>query len=368
MNNVKFTDFPLDTIQTYLEENKIKLIDMGLGLDRYEISKSLTNSLNRMLMGNKTKLSDIYDYMMNNFDDVSNKIKLIEDKVRYFNSYEKFQYFVEPEKILYVVFFKQIIYIKKLIDEINNYVNSNINLVFIYSYLISKLYNEPNNITSNYIFIISKIISDDTFLSNYDDKFKKIISLEIINKVFAIIKIIYSADTDFVKLLTDLENKKMEAYKKNNTVDYSDSYKELEKEAKNIKGGDVNIYDIETNFQKTRDFMFVQKRKIDITLLYNIDNFNLIFQDGLSIELWFGYNLFVYKRFEFAFDEYMGKINEMLNSKGYKQIYMLSLNYLNDMNSPDAGIIPIKGGNNTTIDYYLKYIKYKNKYLKLKKI
>ena len=363
----KITDLQLDSIPTYLKDNKEKIINMGLTLDRYEISKSLTISLNRMLMGINTNLVDVYDFIMDNFDNVSNKIKLIEDKIKYFNSEQKFEYFIDLEKILYIVFYKQIVYIKKLIDDIYNYINSNINLVFIYSYLISKLYNEPNNISYNYIFIINKIISDTSFLSNYDIKLKKFLCPKIIDKIFFIIKIIYSADTDFIKLLTNLENKKMEEYKKNNSIDYSDSYKELEKEAKNIKGGTINIYDIENNYQKTRDFMFVQKRKINIDVLYNVDNFNLIFQNDISIELWFGYNLFIYKRFEFNFEEYQTKINEMLKSKGYEHIYILNLNYLNDIDIPDAGIIPIIGGNNINMEYYTKYIKYKNKYLKFKK-
>lgn len=365
-NNIK--DFQLDTIPTYLKDNMDKLINMRLSLDRYEISKSLTISLNRMLIGNKTKFIDIYDLMINNFDDISKKIKIIEDKIKDFNSQQKYEYFIDPEKILFIVFYKQIEYIKKLIEDIYDYLNSNINLVFIYSYLISKLYNEPYTISSNYIFIMKKSIQDTSFLSNYDDRLKKFLSPEIIDKIFDMINIIYSTDDDYIKLFNDLENKKMEEYKKNNSVDYSDSYKELEKKAKNIKGG--NIYDIENNFQKTRDFMFVQKRKINISQLYTIDNFNLIFKNYISIELWFGYNLFIYKRFEFNFEEYQNKINELLKSKGFDQIYLLNLNYLNDIDSPDAGILPIIGGSNVinTDKYFIKYIKYKNKYFKLKNL
>lgn len=370
---VNTKDFQLDIISTYLKDNKDKLINMGLSLDRYEISKSLTISLNRMIMGNKTKLIDVYDLITNNFDDISKKIKLIEEKIKYFNSQQKYEYFIDPEKILFVVFYKQIVYIKKLINNIYDYLNSNINLVFIYSYMISKLYNEPYTISSNYIFIIKKIIQDTSFLSNYDDSLKKLLSPEIIDKIFDMINVIYNVDDDFIKLFNELENKKMEEYKKNNSIDYSDSYKEIEREAKNIKGGgNAKIYDIENNFQKTRDYMFVQKRKINIEQLYNVDNFNLIFQNGISIELWFGYNLFIYKRFDFNFEEYQIKINELLKSKGYQQIYLLNLNYLNDIDTPDAGIIPIIGGtssNNTYYNkYYIKYIKYKNKYLKLKNL
>lgn len=370
----KFSDFSIDTIPIYLKDTKEKLINMGIPLDRYEISKSLTISLNRMLMGDKTELINVYDSMMKNFDEIGNKIKSIEEKIEKFNSEQKFEYFIDPEKILYIVFFKQIVYVKTLITDIQDYINSNINLVFIYSYLISKLYNEPNKVSSNYIFILNKIIADTTFLSNYDDKLKKLIAPEIIDKIFTIIKIIYNADIDFIKLLEEFENKKLEEYKKNNSIDYSDSYKEIEKEAKNIKGGMVDIYNIEDNFQKTRNFMFVQKRIINIQELYNPDTLDIIFQNGISIELWFGYNLFIYKRFEFNFDEYQSNVNGIIKAKGLEQNYLLSLNYLNDINAPDAGILPMTGGNTTTlnklnslnINYYSKYIKYKNKYLKLK--
>ena len=370
----KFSDFSIDTIPIYLKDTKEKLINMGIPLDRYEISKSLTISLNRMLMGDKTELINVYDSMMKNFDEIGNKIKSIEEKIEKFNSEQKFEYFIDPEKILYIVFFKQIVYVKTLITDIQDYINSNINLVFIYSYLISKLYNEPNKVSSNYIFILNKIIADTTFLSNYDEKLKKLIAPEIIDKIFTIIKIIYNADIDFIKLLEEFENKKLEEYKKNNSIDYSDSYKEIEKEAKNIKGGMVDIYNIEDNFQKTRNFMFVQKRIINIQELYNQDTLDIIFQNGISIELWFGYNLFIYKRFEFNFDEYQSNVNGIVKAKGLEQNYLLSLNYLNDINAPDAGILPMTGGNTHTlnksnslnINYYSKYIKYKNKYLKLK--
>lgn len=367
----KFTDFSIDNIPTYLKDTKEKLINMGISLDRYEISKSLTISLNRMLIGYKTELIDVYDSMVHNFDDIGKKVKSIEEKIKNFNSEQKFEYFIDPERILYIVFYKQIVYVRKLISDIYDYINSNINLVFVYSYLISKLYNEPDKVSSNYIFILNKIISDTSFLSNYDDRLKKFISPEIIDKIFSMIKIIFNADIDFVKLLEELENKKMEEYKKNNSVDYSDSYKEIQQEAKNIKGGMVDIYNIEDNFQKTRNFMLVQKRIINIQELYNPNNLETIFQNGISIELWFGYNLFIYKRFEFNFDEYQSNVNGLVKAKGLEQNYLLSLNYLNDIDAPDAGILPITGGSISTFNklnknYYSKYIKYKNKYLKLK--
>lgn len=379
MSEIEFTDFQLDSIPTFLKANKEKIINMDLTLDRYEVSKSLTISLNRMLMGDKTKLSDIYNSMINNFEDTKIKIKLIEDKIKYFNSEQKFEYFVDGEKILYLVFYKQIQEVRKIIRDIHDYLESNINLVFIYSYLISKLYiNKPNDIVVNYIFIINKIIQDISSKSIYDEELKKFLNPQIIDKIFIIIQIIYNADIDFIKLLSDLDNEKINAYKKRNSIDYSNTYKELEKEVKSMKGGDINISDIEIKFQKKKDYILMQKRKIDINILTDNNNLNMILQNCISIELWFGYNLFIYKRFEFNFEEYKTKINKLLDSKEFEPIYHLGLNFINDIDAPDAGILlmtdtntlPIVGGYRLykdTNNYYTKYIKYKHKYIQFKK-
>ena len=111
----------------------------------------------------------------------------------------------------------------------------------------------------------------------------------------------------------------------------------------------------------------IQKRNIIIGNLYNVDNVNLLLKDYISIELWFGYNLFIYKRFNYDFKEYQTKINDIINLNGLNNIYLLNLDYLNDIDAPDAGMLlpSIIGGNINNI-YYTKYIKYKNKYLKLK--
>ena len=252
MNKNEIIEFSIDNIPKYLNDNKNKLIKMNLSLDRYEISKSLTISLNRSLMGTKTKLSDVYDLMINNFEDVSAKVNNIEQKIKEFNLEQKYSYFVDPEDVLFLVFFKQILYIQNLISDIHMYINSNINLVFIYSFLISKLYNDPEKVSSNYVFIIEKIINNHNFISNFDDRLKEFFNNKTIDKIFLIIKIIYDSDHDFGKLLIDIHNEKMEEFKKNNATDISDSYKEIEQEAKNIKGGSINIYELEQKYEKKK--------------------------------------------------------------------------------------------------------------------
>ena len=47
----EFTEFTIDNISKYLTYNKNILVGMNLGLNSYEISKSLTGSLNRSLIG-----------------------------------------------------------------------------------------------------------------------------------------------------------------------------------------------------------------------------------------------------------------------------------------------------------------------------
>lgn len=375
MEEHKIDNFKIDSIPNYLNQNKKKLIDMSIPLDRYEISNSLTISLGRMLMGNKTKLSDLYDDMVSNYEEYEKKIKLIEDNIFKFNSEQKSEYFIDIEKIIYLVFFKQIVYVRKVLEEVDDYIDSNINLVFIYSYLISKLYNDPINITSNYIFIIERIIIGSSFKTNHSIEFSNIINLEILEKIFLMIKMIYNSDFEFSKLVKEFDENKMEEYKKNNQIDYSDSIKELENEARDIKGGGVDMYKIEENFKKKKNFLLIQKRKINIDDLFSSDEINKIIDGNLSLEMWFGFNLFIYKRFDFDFEEYKNKINKYLETKGFETKYYVNLNYLNDIEIPDAGIVLVGGNNinfikNNITDkiYYLKYIKYKNKYLKLKKI
>lgn len=370
MNKIEKTEFTIDNIPKYLNDNLNKLISMDLSLDIHEISKSLTTSLNRSLMGTKTKLSDVYDLMINNFEQITGTVNTIEQKIKEFNSEKKFEYFVDPENILYVVFYKQIVYVQTIISEIYNYINSNINLVFIHSFLLSKLYNEPDNVASNYIFIIQKIINDSNFTTKYDVRLKEFLNDNDIKKIFFMIKIIYNSDEEFEKLLLDIRNEKIEEYKKNNKVDYSDSYKEIEQEIKNIKGGNIDIYELEKKFEKKKNYLMIQKRNIVINNLYNGDNVNIILKDPqISIELWYGYNLFVYKRFNFDFKEYQSKINEIINSNGLDNMYLLNLDFLNDIDAPDAGMLlpSMIGGNNKKNIYYEKYIKYKTKYLNLKK-
>lgn len=382
MNKNEIIEFSIENIDKFLNENKNILVNMNLSLDSHEISKSLTGSLNRSLMGNKTKLSEVYDYISNNFDEISSKVKTIEDKIKEFNNQQKSGYFIDPDNILLLVFFKQFVYIKKLILEISAAISTHINLIFIYTYLISKLYDQPH-ITSNYIFIIQKMIKEENFdrdycgvFKNFDkdycNEFKNFIGENNINKINFIIQNIYQSDTSFEKLVEELKNKKIEEYIKINIVDHSDSEEKIKSEYKNIKGGESDsdkFYNIEQKYIIEKNYILVTKRDIDISILYTEDFLNFILKDSISVELWFGYNLFIYKRFNFNFNDYQTKINEFIKNK-LDNIYLLNVDYLKDLDVPDAGILlpsMIGGFDNKNKYYRDKYLKYKNKYLALKK-
>ena len=417
----ELNDIEIETLQKipfYLNTTKSIIIKMNQFVDSYEISKSLTASLNRILIGRYTQLNEVYDSIMENYDSISEKIIIIEDKINEFNnSEENKKYFIDPENIRYLVFFKQIVYIKNLILEIDKFIELDINLVFTYSYIISKLYNEPSKVSSNYIYILQKMTDvdekkkeDHKLSENYDKLVKYFISKDVIDKIYVMIKKIYESDSGFQELLKEYSEKKMQEYKKNNVVEMSESLKQIEKEIeediknkeknKSKKESDkkesdkkesdnnltifANMNELEKSYKKKIDNLFFKiKRNIVIENLCNSEYVNSIFDENRK-ELWFGYNLFIYKRFNFDFLNYSKIINSIIGSNVDD---ILKLNYLEDLNAPDAGILKknntdgseiivskgndaLFGGSQKYLNdkYYLKYIKYKNKYLNLKNI
>ena len=341
------------------------------------------------------------DSLLNNFEEITNKQTIIENQIKQFNTEQKFNYFIDIDNIIILVFYKQFIYIKKLILQIENAIKSNINLVFINFFLISKLYDEPEKVSSNYIYILRKMLENSK--SNYDisnehsSRLKDFLNINSLDIISNIINVIFKLDVDFQKIIDELKNEKIEEYKKINIVEYSDSYKEIESEFKNefknepsnkSEGNDkpqdppIEIFNkIEKKYEKKKNYILLQKRNIQIESLLNADNIDLILNSSTTIELWHSFNLFIYKRFNFDFNIYSGKINDLINQKQFDLIYLINLDFINDLDIPDASLtlpgslIPsIFGGslldstniNNETDSYYSKYIKYKQKYIKLK--
>lgn len=373
MDNNEFTEFTIENIFKFLTHNKNLLVGMNLDLDSHEISKSLTVSLNRFIIGTKTKLSDLYESIINNFDEITDKINIIENNINKFNIEQKLGYYIDIDNIIILNFYKQLIFIQKLISEINNFINSNINLVYVNFYLLSKLYDEPNKISFNYIYILKKNINSPNFDNKYNNKLKEFLNFKNLDIIFNIIKIIYNSDNDFSKLFENLKKEKMEEYKKNNIIEHSDSYNEIKNNFKKMYGGinlESDVFNkIEQQYIQKKNYIFLQKRNINIENLLNIDNINLFLNDTISIDLWHAYNLFIYKRFNFDFNDYQIKINDIIKQKQFDKIYLLNLDYLNDLDVPDAGLDLqgiIGGSVNLNNLYQSKYLKYKKKYIKLK--
>ncbi len=370
-------DFIIDNIPEYLKSSIKEYINMDINLDRYQISKSLTFSLNRKLLGDKKDISQIYDWIISDFDKKTNYITEIEKKINDFNSssYNNFTYFIDPQKIAIIVLFKQILFIDELVQNIQKYIKLDYNLVFIYAYLISKLYDTPE-ISTSYIFIINKKLSNST-TTDYSNKseFNVLLEKKNLDKIFLIINLVNDSDTKYTEFLNKINQQFLKKYKDEySIIDESDSLKEIKNKYK-LSGGTVDFNKIENDFFKEKQALILLKRDIDISKLLNLDNFEKIFFNGISLELWFGYNLFLYKRFNFDLKQYIDKINQFIESNNIELSYKLNLNFMNDVDIPEVGFIPthsnnIIGGNFTNHkqdNYKFKYLKYKNKYLNLKK-
>lgn len=403
INSLDITNFPINNIAESLDYKLSLIINMSLKLDRYEISKALTFSLNKSISGNKTKLSDIYIDIVNNFDKATENVNLIIEQIDKFNTSKSFNYFVDCENIKYILFYKHIVYVRKLINDLILYINSNINLVYIYAFILNKLYSDSFNIISDYLYILDKIISEDDLNLTNKNILLQLLNPEIINTIKFILENIYNSDPSLIKLLEDYEKNKLNEYKKNNSVDFSDEIININQEHRKLnknnsfdnlnnynnkkKTEGIKINNLEFEYDKKKKYLLVNKRDILIDNISSEDFLTkILINNKITIEFWQGFNLFLYKNFNYKFDDYKKKINDFINSNKLDSFYFIELDYLNDLNIPDVGIaLNIKnidenliGGcpniiNNNILSEYnsyhiykLKYFKYKNKYLKLK--
>jgi hypothetical protein len=370
-------DFAVDNIPEYLKLSINELINMEINLDRFQISKSLTNSLNRELLGDKKEISQIYDWIISDFDKKSEYIKDVETKINDFNSSSdnNFKYYIDPEKITLIVLYKQILYIDDIIKNIQKYIKFDYNLVFVYAYLISKLYDIPE-ISSNYIFIINKKLSNPSVITDYPNKseFTVLLEKKNLDKIFLIINLVNECDIKYTEFLNKINQQIIKKYKEEySTIDESDSVKQKYK----LTGGSDNLSQTGINFFREKQALILLKRDIDISKLLLPENFMKLFDpNNISIELWFAYNLFLYKRFNFDLNKYVNEINKLIESNKIDTAYKLNLNFMNDIDYPEVGFVTIDinknltGGklfSSTQQNYKIKYLKYKNKYLNLKK-
>jgi hypothetical protein len=373
----------ISDISTKLEDNLKILIEMNLKLDRCEISKALTNSLNKSITGNKIKLSDIYISITEDFDNATDNVNMIIDQINQFNKNKSYEYFIDCESIKYILFHKHIVYIRKLITNVVLYINSNINLVYIYGFIINKIYSGSFDTITDYLYILNKIITEDSIDLTNKNILSQLFNSNFIDTAKIIFEFVYNSDSLLIKLLEDYEKTKLDEYKKNNSVDESDEIKNINNEhnknAKSIKDNKgtkngIKINDVETEYEKKKNFLLVNKRDITIDNICTNEFLIKLFLDKkISIELWQGYNLFLYKNFNYKFDDYKKKINDFVVSNNLDALYLIELDYLNDLSIPDVGIIvnevQLTGGKKfqNITNYKLKYYKYKSKYLNLKK-
>jgi len=400
MSTEKPIEFSIEHIPEYLKNNKTQFISTNLNLDRHEISKFLTSSLNRYLIGDKKTLEEVYGAMVSiDFQELTKKVESIQKQILEFNNSENNEYIVDPEEILYLRFYKQIVFVQDLITNVNNYINSNMNLVVIFAFVISKLYNEPKN-SSNFIFnlkenIKKKFVSSTNTTDNIDSvKLETIFNETNLDIIYKIILLINNSDSEFNQKLLDFKNEKINYFKKKNgveTIKQLESIKSKDGETKDGETKDkskektevkpvtppvdlnLGILELEAKFEKEIEQLLIKKRAIKIDELIKAENLEFILIPEINILLWSGYNLFLYKRFNFDFNAFSNKINEILKSK-YPDItnlntetkLLLKLDFLEDLEIPDAGLLQVANLVGGQENYLIKYLKYKNKYLSLK--
>jgi len=389
------TPFSIDIIETYLLNTKNMLIKMNILLDTYEINKCLANSLNRALLKNDVDIDSIYTHMSSNWEEVSTSVPTIEDKIRTFNKSQNYEYYVDMEDVFYLVFYKQIEYVKKILMETMLYLNSNVNLIFIYTFVIQAFYDEPTVFSNNYIFILNKLVNNGDYgnVQTVRDFFAE----AKIKKLGYVLTLLYNADTKLMNLVDNIRNDKITFIKLDIRVPIDKNYnnfncinkgKDVEEETLNIgKSGDEivqiekkssnskmfngtrDIEIIEKEFSRLKCNMLFEKRDITIDKVYEGLQ-HLLTDDGIIIrELWLGVMLFLYKKYTFNFEEFQKQVTQLLKSNNYAGDYIPSTDTFKDLDLPVSIYVTNQsGGTDKYLNNYLnKYLKYKAKYLNLKK-
>ncbi len=378
MESILEKQFTIDIIEQYLTNIKNALVKMNILLDTHEINKCLADSLNRVLLQNIIDIETIYSNMLSNWDLVSNSIPIIEEKIRKFNINNNYKYYVNKQEVFYLVFYNQIKYIKKILQELNFYLNSKINLIFIYTWLIQSIYDKPE-ITLKYIFILGKEIKQEQYLNS--ETMSDFLSEEKIKILGKMLEIIYLSDTKFIDLNEQLSNEKISFIstdikipvnqEKNNPnclkkdivgKKILDIDKKLDPSTRRFSQGIIDIEELEKKFNKLKCELLFEKRPIDLSTIYK--NINFILENVITKELWMGFLLFLYKKFTFNFDEFKKNIESVLISLSYSEDYFPNIDTFKDLAVGDSVYLSKQLGGNH--NYFAKYLKYKTKYFEMK--
>ena len=370
----------INEIPDFLETVKNHYVNLRLNLDRHEVSRLITKTLNVALLGDITQESQIYELFMGSYDEIKNKVKTIIQKIREFNKNNNYEYWVDLDKIVYILWFKEIKFVRNLIVDIDEKLEYQLNIVHVNSYLIDRLYNDPKY-TKYYIKILLMVIEKDTesFLSN--DKLKNFFTADKIYKIYDMIRLITICDSEFLEFLDKCKGIKLEKEKENNDINKNNDFNNIEELEKQFHREKKEMLTSEKKRNLTLDMLFKENQSDSVFFKKYV---NKLFQkesneingnvptikeilSNLDNIMWNSFTLFIYKKFNFDINKYIDKIKEIT------QDYTIVLDRLNDIEVPftirinpdndgDRGTI-LKGGDSI---YFKKYLKYKEKYMKLK--
>jgi len=354
----------INEIPEYLETVKKHYLNLKLDLDRHEISRLITKTLNVAILGSITTEEQIYSLFMKDYDEIKKKVIIIIDKIREFNKNNNYEYWVDLDKIVYLLWFKEFKFIKNLIISINENLEHQLNIIHLNSYLIGELYNDPK-LTKYYLKILQMMINneDDSNRMFYNDKLRQFFTIAKITKIDEFIRLIYTADKDFITFVNSAKEEKFSKEKENNDPSKTNNFNNIEDIEKKIKK------------EKKRILSNNEKRPLDLSILLKDNSsddgsLKLNYKDiinNIDEDLWHSINLFLYKKFSFNMTDYIQQINKIRD-----KLPELQIDYFNDLEVPfivrknpdkdgDRGT-ELTGGNNT---YFKKYLKYKEKYLQL---
>ena len=356
-------EFSIKNIVPYLENIKNTLLSMNIRLDSHEINNFLATSLNTALFklfNSDYKKEMTFQIIYDNLEGVANNIPEVEIKIREFNKKEEYKYYVNMEDIQYIVKYKRMTFIQKMLQSVNGYLQFNVNPIYIYTFVMQYIY-DTDVILNDYIELTNDILSKTT-----NGNVKEFLTEDILYNLKLLLGILYNSDEEFKGLMKEIYDKRISFIKEGiitSSLNYYNNYNcdkskhQIIKEYHGTEKEYSNIENLEKEFYESKCKTLFKKRQLEINENFTTQ-INEIIHKIINKELWFAFVLFLYKKFEFEYDDLMNK----LSLAEYKP----NLDDFSDIDVPNYDYKkqkPQTGGNNI---YYEKYIKYKAKYLKLK--
>jgi hypothetical protein len=349
-------DFRINNISNYLIDYKGLLKTLHL-LDKNEVNKNLTNSLNNLLLPQLT-FEEKYKFIISKMNEVETNIIEIKKQIEEFNNKQEYVSFIDIDNIYYITYFNEITFVDNNIKRVINYIDKDINLNYVYCYVINDFYDELSNNDKNYFFILEhrmKELLDKKDKSIIDEKILDFFSTNKILILKDIINLIFNSDLIFKEMIKKYEDDKFDFLKQiyNNKKILDDTKETLDfKPYMTIKN--KFLEDKKKFFTISRDIVLEPKFQNIYEKLFSRQNI-------ITIEIWFGFVLFIIKHFNVSID----KLIEFFNKKIPKP-YLIQKDAFGDVMTHMAKYYykKLSGGKTS---FYKKYLKYKNKYLLAKK-